>query len=127
MSQTRPLSRACRLNVDNRHTLSYNTVVNIVYNWDSDKNNLLINEQGISFEEVIAVLETGNVLDIIDHPNSKMYSHQKIYVVEINGYAYLVPFVKDGNKIFLKTIIPNRKANKKYLSGSYSTRGDNDE
>ena len=69
----------------------------------------------MSFEDVIAVLESGDVLDIIEHPNQEKYSHQKMYVVEIRGYAYLVPFVKDKNKVFLKTIIPNRKAQKKYL------------
>lgn len=82
---------------------------------DNDKNEILINSRGVSFEEVIAILESGNVLDIIEHPNQEKYSHQKIYIVEINGYAYLVPFVKDKHKIFLKTIIPNRKATKKYL------------
>jgi len=99
----------------------------MIYDWDSDKNNLLIDQRGVSFEEVVAVLEEGNVLDVIDHPNKKNYSHQKMYIVEINGYAYLVPFVEDRDRIFLKTIIPNRKANKKYLSGGYSKRGDDDE
>lgn len=99
----------------------------IVYDWDSDKNNLLIDQRGVSFEEVVAVLEAGNVLDVINHPNKKKYAHQKMYVVEINGYAYLVPFLEDRDKIFLKTIIPNRKANKKYLLNSYPMRGDSDE
>jgi len=87
----------------------------IIFDWDNDKNRTLIHSRGVSFEEVIAVLESGAVLDIIDHPNQEKYSHQKMYVVEIAGYVYLVPFVKDKNKIFLKTIIPNRKAQKKYL------------
>lgn len=89
--------------------------MSIVYDWDSDKNKLLIASRGVSFEEVIAILENGDVLDILEHPNKEKYSHQKIYVVEIDGYVYLVPFVKDENKIFLKTIIPNRKAQKIYL------------
>lgn len=87
----------------------------IIFDWDADKNEKLITERGVSFEEVIAILESGDVLDVIEHPNQEKYGHQKMYVVEINGYAYLVPFVKDRDKIFLKTIIPSRKAQKKYL------------
>lgn len=89
--------------------------MNITFDWDTNKNEQLISSRGVSFEEVIAILESGDELDIIEHPNQEKYSHQKIYVVEINGYVYLVPFVRDKNKIFLKTIIPNRKAQKKYL------------
>ena len=89
--------------------------MNIIYDWDSEKNKLLINTRGISFEEVIAVLESGDILDVIEHPNQEKYSHQQMYIIEINGYVYLVPFVKNKNRIFLKTIIPNRKAQKKYL------------
>jgi uncharacterized DUF497 family protein len=90
--------------------------MNIIFDWDNEKNEILINSRGISFEEVIAVLESGNVLDILEHPNKEKYSHQKIYVVEINECVYLVPFVQNENKIFLKTIIPSRKAQKKYLN-----------
>jgi uncharacterized DUF497 family protein len=89
--------------------------MSIIYDWDSDKNEMLISSRSVSFEEVIAILESGDMLDIIEHPNQEKYSHQKMYIVEINGYVYLVPFVEDKNKIFLKTIIPNRKAQKKYL------------
>jgi hypothetical protein len=52
-----------------------------------------------------------------DHYNKKKYPNQKILIVDVDGYAYLVPFVKDGNELFLKTIIPSRKATKKYLRG----------
>jgi uncharacterized DUF497 family protein len=89
--------------------------MSIFYDWDSNKNEKLISLRGVSFDEVIAILESGDILDILEHPNQEKYSHQKIYVVEINGYVYLVPFVQDKNKIFLKTIIPNRKAQKRYL------------
>jgi uncharacterized DUF497 family protein len=87
----------------------------MIFDWDNKKNELLIKTRGVSFEEVLSVLEDGDVLDIIDHPNKEKYAHQQMYVVEIGGYVYLVPFVKDKSKIFLKTIIPNRKAQKKYL------------
>jgi len=42
---------------------------------------------------------------------------QKMFIVEINNYAYLVPFVENEKEIFLKTIIPSRKATKEYLKG----------
>lgn len=85
------------------------------YDWDCNKNVELVTTRGVSFEDVVSAIEDGNLLDIIEHPNQKKYGHQKIYVVEINGYAYLVPFVRDKNIVFLKTIIPNRKAQRIYL------------
>jgi len=85
------------------------------YDWDSNKNEKLISARGISFEEVVSLLESGDILDVIEHPNKDKYSHQNMYIVEINDYVYLVPFVREKNKIFLKTIIPSRRAKKKYL------------
>ncbi len=58
-----------------------------------------------------------SLLDTIEHPNKKKYQNQRIFIVEINDYAYLVPFVEDERIIFLKTIIPSRKMTKKYLGG----------
>jgi len=72
-------------------------------------------EREVSFEDVIIAIEEGNLLDILGHHNPKRYSHQKIFVVAISGYVYLVPFVEDEEKIFLKTIIPSRKATKRYI------------
>lgn len=70
----------------------------------------------ISFEKIIEAIEQGFLLDVKPHPDQKRYAHQEMYVVEIEGYAYVVPFVQDENTVFLKTIFPSRKANKKYLS-----------
>ena len=89
--------------------------MSITFDWDTDKNEKLIASRSVSFEEVIAIIENGDILDIIEHPNKAKYPHQEMYIVEIAGYVYMVPFVKDKNKIFLKTIFPNRKAQKKYL------------
>lgn len=85
------------------------------FDWDDGKNKILIKERGISFEEIKVAVEAGGVLDTYNHPNQKRYPGQKIMVVEINKYAYLVPYVRDEEKNFLKTIIPSRKATKKYL------------
>lgn len=83
--------------------------------WNKEKGELLKVQRDISFEEVLIALELGGLLDILEHPNSKKYPNQKIYVLAINNYVYLVPFVEDEEKIFLKTIIPSRDATKKYL------------
>lgn len=94
------------------------------YEFSSDKNRLLIRERGISFEDVIAALDNGRLLDSIDHKNPSKYSGQKIYIVEIERYTYLIPFVrKDKNTVFLKTIFPSRKITKQYLgSGGYDMK-----
>ena len=86
--------------------------------WNSEKNELLKAERGISFEEVVLNIQLGNEVDIFEHPNQERYTGQQISVVVIEGYAYLVPFVESEEEIFLKTIIPSRKATKQYLGGS---------
>jgi len=85
------------------------------YNWDPAKNDKLKRERQISFEEVIFHIQNGDEVDIFDHPNQERYPGQKISVVIIDKYAYLVPYVETETEIFLKTIIPSRKATKKYL------------
>lgn len=86
------------------------------YEYSIEKNALLIEERGIGFEDVIDAVERGNLLGITDHHNYRRYSHQNIFVVNLHGYAYMVPFVeKYLNTAFLKTVIPSRKLTKKYL------------
>ncbi len=85
------------------------------HSWNNDKNKKLKQERGISFEDIIYYIEHRKLLAILNHTNQKKYIGQRIYVIEINNYAYLVPFVETENEIFLKTIIPSRKATKKYL------------
>ena len=86
--------------------------------WNSEKNAQLILERGISFERVIYHIERDGLLDIIKHPNSSKYPDQRMFIVNIGNYAYLVPFVENETEIFLKTIIPSRKATRKYLEVS---------
>lgn len=82
------------------------------FNWSSEKNEKLIRERGISFEMCLVKIADEDILDILDNIN---YPNQKIFVLEINNYVYLVPFVENEDEIFLKTIIPSRKFTKKYL------------
>ena len=88
-----------------------------IFRWNAEKNELLAKQRGITFEEIVSKIESGSKVTEIDHPNAKKYPTQKIIVVDVDGYAYLIPFVIDGNEYFLKTIIPSRKATKKYLGG----------
>ena len=81
--------------------------------WDPEKNEKLLRERGISFEVCAIKIEGEDVVDILE--NNPNYPHQKIFVLEINNYIYLVPFVEDKEKIFLKTIYPSRKFTKIYL------------
>ena len=71
----------------------------------------------MGFERVAVLIEQGQVLEVMDHPDQTKYPKQKIAIVEIDGYAFLVPYVDDEDGVFLKTIIPSRKATKKYLRG----------
>ena len=82
--------------------------------YGKEKNEFLKQNRGIGFEEIISAIDSGKVLDVYDHPDQVNYPGQKIYVVEALGYVYLVPFVRNDEGIFLKTIIPSRKAKKMY-------------
>lgn len=84
------------------------------YRWDVSKNDKLIRERKVSFEEVLLAIEQGHLLDVIENPNRERYGFQKMFVIEIHRYVYLVPFVEQGEEIFLKTIIPSRKLTKVY-------------
>jgi len=87
------------------------------FSWSVEKNRQLRRERGITFEEIVFHIEKGDVLDILEHPNQRRYSGQRVFIVEVEGYAYVVPFVESETEVFLKTIIPSRKATKKYLGG----------
>lgn len=88
--------------------------------YSPEKNLFLKQTRNISFDEIASAIEEEKILDIIEHPNNKKYPNQKIYVININDYVYLVPFVKQKNKIFLKTIFPSRKLTKLYLHNKIS-------
>ncbi len=85
-------------------------------NWNSDKNVALKAERGISFEEVLVAISQGALLDVVEHPNEEKYPNQRIFIVRIRNYAYLIPFVETDGGIFLKTVIPSRSATKRYIS-----------
>lgn len=86
------------------------------YDWDIQKNKELKEKRGISFEEVVLAMQSGNLLNTRRNPNQKKYPNQKLFIVNINNYVFVIPFIEDDEKCFLKTIIPSRKETKKYLS-----------
>lgn len=86
--------------------------------WNPEKNKLLQSERNISFEDVVFHISIGGILDTFEHPNQERYPGRQIHVIEIEGYVYLVLFVESEDEVFLKTIIPSRKATKTFLGGS---------
>ena len=87
------------------------------FSWSEEKNELLKAERQVSFEDVVFYIEQGFLLDVLEHPNQEKYKGQKMFVVQIDDYVYLVPFIEDDHNVFLKTIIPSRKATRNYLKG----------
>jgi len=87
-------------------------------NWNPDNNQQLIKERGVSFEDVVFYLMQDEILDDIEHPDSDKYPNQRIFVLNIDEYIHLVPYVESRTEIFLKTVIPSSKATKAYLGES---------
>ena len=86
------------------------------YEWDPDKNERLKRDRNISFEDIVFHLSEGDIWKVSDHPNQTDYPGQRIYFVIVEGYIYMVPHVVEKDYVFLKTIIPSRKATKDYRS-----------
>lgn len=86
------------------------------FRWNPKKNDALKADRGLSFEGITVAIESGGLLDILEHPNKAKYPKQRVLVVTFDNYAYLVPFVEEEDHYFLKTIIPSRKATREYLN-----------
>ena len=87
------------------------------YDWNDEKNKLLKRLRGVSFEQIELAIASWDLIDRLKHSNSEKYPNQMVFLVKIEDYIYSVPFVEDDEKIFLKTIIPNRKATKMHFGG----------
>ena len=86
-----------------------------IFKWDEQKNDWLKRERGISFEQVVFCIEEGKLLDIVRHPNRKKYKGQRLYILDIDGYAFVVQYVESEECIFLKTVFPSRRFTGIYL------------
>ena len=83
------------------------------YDWNESKNDKLREERDVCFEDVVVAINEGKLHDVLAHPNPAKYPKQRFYIIEIQEYIYVVPFVEDEVKVFLKTIYPSRKLTKK--------------
>lgn len=84
------------------------------FQWSNEKDQFLRDERGIGFEEIVVCIENGYLLSIQENPSGN-FDDQKIMIVNVRNYAYVIPYVESDEEIFLKTIFPSRKATKKYL------------
>ena len=91
-------------------------------NWNTRKSELLKKSRGVCFEDLVFHIERGDALDDYLHPNQQKYSGQRIMVISFDNYAYLVPYVENEEELFLKTIIPSRKATEKYLGEDHEIK-----
>lgn len=90
------------------------------YAFDPNKNAWLIRERGLSFEQIIALIEDGHLIQVLEHHDRKRYPNQLLYEVDVNGYVYVVPVVRVDQTLFLKTIYPSRKATRSRMKGRTS-------
>lgn len=88
-----------------------------LFDWNDEKNEWLRRERGVTFEEIIFHIAHDGLLDTIEHLNQEKYKGQYVFIVNVDGYVCLVPFVESEDQLFLKTIIPSRKMTKQYLGG----------
>lgn len=83
--------------------------------WNSDKDRWLLKERGIGFEDVVLAISENRVITVLDNPRNTLYKNQKIFLIVVRNYVYVVPFVENDNGIFLKTIFAHRKFTKIYI------------
>jgi len=86
------------------------------FRWNPQKGESLKTERGVSFEDIVVAIESGGLQDVLTHPNQAKYSKQRVLVVVCDSYVYLVPFIEEEDYLFLKTVIPSRKATRDYLN-----------
>ena len=87
------------------------------FDWNDKKSKALDKERGVCFEDIVIKIEEGFLLDNIEHPNKTKYPHQRMLIVNVNGYAYAVPYFEDENTLHLITVFPSRELTKIYLGG----------
>lgn len=86
------------------------------FDWSEKKNRILKKKRNISFEEVVLSIANGQLLDILEHPDKENYLGQKLLIVKMRNYAFVVPFIENEEAYFLKTIYPSRKATRTYIT-----------
>jgi hypothetical protein len=87
------------------------------YAFDPQKNAWLVRERGISFEQIIVLIESSRLIQVLEHPNVERYPDQLLYEVDVDGYVHVAPVIRERRTLFLKTIYPSRKATRKRGKG----------
>lgn len=87
------------------------------YAFDPQKNAWLVRERGISFEQIIVLIESSKLVRVLQHPNPEKYPNQLLYEVDVSGYVHVVPVVRKGRSLFFKTIYPSRKVTRRRRNG----------
>lgn len=90
------------------------------YFWSKEKNNWLKFNRNISFEDIVEAIGNGFLVRIENHHNPVKFPNQKLLIIRLRNYIYVVPYVKNDKTYFLKTIFADRKRNKKYLKTNES-------
>ena len=90
----------------------------MVFDWNEEKNTQLKEKRGVGFERIVLAIGEGRILDVLEHPNEERYKGQILIIVDVDGYAYVVPAVRSGEYWFLKTLFPSRKYTDRYLPGA---------
>ena len=90
----------------------------MVFDWDQNKNQRLIEERNISFERIVVAIDSGKLVDILQHHNQKKYQDQLLLIVEIDNYIWVVPTIEKKDSYFMKTAFPSRKFTDIYLPES---------
>ena len=80
--------------------------------WNEEKNEMLKQTRGISFNEIVKIIHSGGLVSDVIHPDRDNYPNQRVMYIDVKGYINVVPYVQDGNSLFLKTIYPSRKLTK---------------
>jgi len=93
------------------------------FRWSAEKSLILEAERAISFERIVVAIGDGGVLDVYEHPRQERYPNQRVLVVHCDGYAFLVPYVEAEDHLFLKAIIPSRRATRDHLRSEDETKG----
>jgi hypothetical protein len=113
--------KTTNLSTKGSHELQYSMQTDKPITWNADKNLLLMAQRGVCFEDVLVAVAGEGLLANLAHPQPERYAHQKMWVVKMKAYVYLVPYVETEQRIFLKTIIPSRKATRQYLGESHES------
>jgi uncharacterized DUF497 family protein len=80
--------------------------------WEQNKNEWLILNRGISFEEISDKILNGEYIEILENPNRE---NQQYFIMNIKNYTWIIPFlINQMDQIVLKTAFPSRKFHKKY-------------